>query len=1008
MSSGAPWSVKGIDPKTREVAKDLARRNGMTLGEWLNTVITNGDEDAPARPDPRPEPEAERAEVRRSIAPTGGGELSRVTSALERLTSRIEAAEHRSSLAISGVDQSVQGVLSRLSSAEQTQAAVVERLEGVERDQTAVAARLDAALMAMRDDHEAQSERLNKLEEEGAGPRSAEALKSLETALGKIAGQLYEGENKTRAMLGEIGREFDHMSTRLDTLDMRPDAEAMAADLLFQISERLERAEAKTAGAIEALQSSFAGLDQRLGQVEARPADDSAERFERLATELSAKFDAARAELAEKLDSASDARPDQMDQVVRELSEHVEAAERRSHQAVEKMGQEVLRIAEVINKRMQQVEHHTAEAVEHVGGEVARVAETMEARLIQSEETQAQALVKLGDEIGRISERLADRIAAAERRSAEAIDDVGEQVSRATDKMNARYDRAANDLADRIKQSEERTARFLEEAREKLDLRLTETQKHIADQVTPVHQSFADVQSRLEQVEATASYMPPFGKSAAALADVTDIFADQGPTRAPMRPTARAAAPAAAPFPSADRVDNIFAEKPAAPPVYASSLADDPFEALDAFDAEPPSGEQDMELIADEFGADAMFEPEAPAAEPIAPSGPLSTRDVLERARAAARASAAPQPAAGAKPGPSAKPGLLGGFKLPLGKSKARKGSTLRTALVASATAAALGATTAGWVILAQEGPKTQTAQADDPTGDASYGDNALRAQAKPEGPATAQAASLLVEPRDAAVVAPSATADQGAAVYGRAKGALEEGRRAAGLTALREAAELGHAPAQLHLANLYDTGEQGVARNPAESRKWTERAAQNGDRRAMHNLGLLYFEGQGGRKNVTLAAQWFRRAADLGLMDSQYNLGLVYEKGYGVTQNPAEAYKWYIIAARNGDTEARSAAERLERTLSDQARATAERSALAFRAAGAATLAANGASGPVSADVAAAQRALSKLGYYQGPTDGRTSPALQAAVSAWRQANGQAPSGAIDTALITDLARAG
>lgn len=44
MSAGAPWSVKGIDPKAREVAKDLARRSGMTLGEWLNSMIME-DED---------------------------------------------------------------------------------------------------------------------------------------------------------------------------------------------------------------------------------------------------------------------------------------------------------------------------------------------------------------------------------------------------------------------------------------------------------------------------------------------------------------------------------------------------------------------------------------------------------------------------------------------------------------------------------------------------------------------------------------------------------------------------------------------------------------------------------------------------------------------------------------------------------------------------------------------------------------------------------------------------
>ncbi len=52
MTSGAPWSVKGIDPKAREIAKDLARRSGMTLGEWLNQMIL----DDGAAPAPSPEP----------------------------------------------------------------------------------------------------------------------------------------------------------------------------------------------------------------------------------------------------------------------------------------------------------------------------------------------------------------------------------------------------------------------------------------------------------------------------------------------------------------------------------------------------------------------------------------------------------------------------------------------------------------------------------------------------------------------------------------------------------------------------------------------------------------------------------------------------------------------------------------------------------------------------------------------------------------------------------------
>src|ERR1700748_2803050 len=61
MTAGGPWSVKGIDPKAREIAKDLARRSGMTLGEWLNQMIIDGGEsepppfEAPAQRAPYPE-----------------------------------------------------------------------------------------------------------------------------------------------------------------------------------------------------------------------------------------------------------------------------------------------------------------------------------------------------------------------------------------------------------------------------------------------------------------------------------------------------------------------------------------------------------------------------------------------------------------------------------------------------------------------------------------------------------------------------------------------------------------------------------------------------------------------------------------------------------------------------------------------------------------------------------------------------------------------------------------
>ena len=126
----------------------------------------------------------------------------------------------------------------------------------------------------------------------------------------------------------------------------------------------------------------------------------------------------------------------------------------------------------------------------------------------------------------------------------------------------------------------------------------------------------------------------------------------------------------------------------------------------------------------------------------------------------------------------------------------------------------------------------------------------------------------------------------------------MEDGTEGA-LDELKKVANLGYAPAQFYLAKLYEQGGEGVEKDLAEARRWTERAAQGGDRKAMHNLALYYFEGVGGAKNSTTAAQWFRRAADLGLVDSQYNLGRLYEEGFGVSQNAVGAVHACSIPVR-------------------------------------------------------------------------------------------------------------
>jgi localization factor PodJL len=225
----------------------------------------------------------------------------------------------------------------------------------------------------------------------------------------------------------------------------------------------------------------------------------------------------------------------------------------------------------------------------------------------------------------------------------------------------------------------------------------------------------------------------------------------------------------------------------------------------------------------------------------------------------------------------------------------------------------------------------------------------------------------------------------------------------AAGLAAIQKLADSGYAPAQFYLGELYRDGRAGLAKDATASRRWLERAAEGGDRTAMHNLALDYHDGIGGARNAIAAAEWFRRAAELGLIDSQYNLAALYEHGDGVGTNLAEAYKWYLIAGRAGDLESRSAAQRVRAELTPEARTLAERAAGGFQST-TAPAPATAAPVVVSADVATAQRALSQLGYYQGPSDGVASQALHLALSAYQRDQGLTVTGATDTATVGKL----
>lgn len=863
MSAGAPWSVKGIDPKAREVAKDLARRSGMTLGEWLNRVILEDDlpEDVTA--------EAQFAERLHRMSQTPklppklslvapAPDLARIASALDRVTDRIEASETRTELAIHGVEHSVRQALARIAAGE--------------RDPRLATTALAAAPSAPDD----FSERLRHLEAGGVGPRSAEALRAL-----------------------DAGR--------------APSAIAINA-VLDRLGERLAAAETRTAAALGDLKGALGALDSRLGSVEGRAPERG---FEALGRTLSERVEAVRAEVIQKLEAAAGPA---LEARLAGMTQAVQVAERRATQAVEEIGRQVLAMAEAVSQKLGDVDQRSADAIDQVGTEVARIAGAVELRLARGEHAQAEAFERLGAELSRVTAALQDRSPAAE---PQAVAD--DPVCVAPVEVGSLVETPAEALEQSWASTDHRVdadmARFSEAAASQPGL----SPELIPEPVSEPEAAYAGTEEAQEPEPEpwTAEPLMPDAQTAALLEEARQRL---GPPPEPE------------PEPRSELADTAYGEalfsraevETDVSPSSTAETIDAPWRRLD-LDGAASESAADFAPLEDAVDED-LFSPSATTSQEPA----LSTREVIDRARAAARAAEAEKPSdMRAKVGARGATGrLFQGFGARL--EPRRRSSTLQTALMVAGGAAFLSVGAAGLTLM--QGPQTDPAP---------LSDNPRAAVALSTGAAASSSASSRIA----------------APVYAQVRADVEAGAPGA-VTRLRALADAGHPQAQLYLAQLYDLGEAGLTRDPVEARRLVVLAAENDDVQAMHNLGVFFFRGEGGPQDLASAAQWFRKAAGAGVVESQYNLGLLYQSGSGVRRDLAQARHWFGLAAAKGDTEAR-------RALADMTNA-GDAQTVAPAAA--------------SQNVRQTQLILARLGYYEGAADGYANPDYRAALAEYQR----------------------
>ena len=86
-----------------------------------------------------------------------------------------------------------------------------------------------------------------------------------------------------------------------------------------------------------------------------------------------------------------------------------------------------------------------------------------------------------------------------------------------------------------------------------------------------------------------------------------------------------------------------------------------------------------------------------------------------------------------------------------------------------------------------------------------------------------------------------------------------------------------------------YEIGA-GVEQDDAEAAFWFRQAADQGHASAQLALGKMYDAGRGVEQSYAEGARFFLMAAEQDVAEAQYEIAVDYEYGYGVTEDVAEA----------------------------------------------------------------------------------------------------------------------
>ena len=912
MKPGIPWSVKGIEPEAREAAKLAARKAGLTLGEWLNSVIF--DQSAhnvaeladsqprekfvssvpppsePPRLDNPPRQPSQKAERRddgalrlhdiaqqladlaqreRHSAPPPAPERAHADhEEFERIVERIDENERQTVEALTAVNDRL-SLLGR-------QIAQLGRPAGLERPEDvpgysalesairSVVEHIEVSEKRTRDSLRSMQDRLADVSERRGAPsgedllRAAPVLSGLESRLADMVNRIQRSEGLMTERVESVRSTAQQMANQAQAsavTALRGELREVETRMLASLKEAQAAAAnvpSLVATEIARLHGDMAGLARRLDDVKAGAASDRDMQSLRAAIE----------QISARVAQEPDLRPlADMDRRLGDINRRLEQAAAASRDEPQ---------VGALEQRIAELDHRLAEAIRLQDDQQAlgRLEDSIAAVSARVEQTEAQLghLETMEHAIRRLYDSLEQTRVS-----------VGEAAEAAASRALERYQPPQNLAGPSLE------LQALEDGLSAIRESVGASERRHQDTFEAVHETLAEIVEKISELESAARAAP-----------------------------VQAAAPATvSPQPE--------------PPVEAQAAAPAPVTTDDTGVQAPPLGGDDYIAAARRAAQAAATRPSALRAEyavltqPAAEQKP-SKLSFLQRLRGR-RVDTAPkaEPAAQANaPAGARRTLILAGFVVLVAaaalftyrtfsapptavQQSGRIEVPVRPAVVASVPAIPVIPDVAPPpAVAASKGGLLVTPP--DPMVTGSLPPQPL-AKANPDPVAT----KLEMPPPESGTEALRSAAANGdpsaqfiiAGRYLDGQGLPQDFTKA--LTWYEQAATRGLPPAQYRLATLYELGK-GTDADPQKALAWYERAALGGNVKAMHNAAVLLAGDKAGPTDYDRAFRWFKAAAERGFADSQFNLAILYERGLGTPPNVEEAYIWYSLSAKHGD----------------------------------------------------------------------------------------------------------